>query len=322
MAKSKDKDKSKTKAKAKAKAKTKAKTKAKPKAKAKAKAKAKGKGAAAAKRSKKATLADKADRHVLYQDSVQSPEADLIFFEKTYREIRGKKPLVLREDFCGTALISSTWVRGGKKRRAVGVDLHEPTLQWGREHNLTKLNATQLQRLNLICGNVLDGGGEKADMTCAMNFSYGVFKARPELRSYFQAVYDQLADDGVFFTELYGGTEAVIEVKDRRDQDGFTYVWHQEKFNPISHETLCHIHFEFPDKSKIRKAFTYDWRLWTIPEVRELLHEVGFKSVRIFWEAVEEQSDGSGEFSGTGEYYPTEEEENQESWLVYLVAAK
>ncbi|MEM6991754.1 MAG: hypothetical protein AAF721_14705 [Myxococcota bacterium] len=177
-------------------------------------------------------------------------------------------------------------------------------------------------RVDLIHGDVLNPAGERADMTCAMNFSYGVFKTRAELRRYFEVVYDRLADDGVFFTELYGGTEAVVEVTDRREHDDFTYVWQQESFNPITHETLCHIHFEFPDKSKIRRAFTYDWRLWSIPEVREILHEVGFKSVRVYWEAVAEEEDGSGEFAGTGEYYPTEEEENQESWLVYLVAAR
>lgn len=282
----------------------------------------KAKGAAATKRSKKATLADKADLHELYQLTVQSPEADLEFFEKTYKDLRGKKPLVLREDFCGTAYISSTWVAGGKKRKAIGVDLDEPTLQWGRDHNLAKLTEGQKSRVNLINGDVLLAQGDKADISCAMNFSYGVFKTRAELRRYFEVVYDRLADDGVFFTELYGGTEAVVEVTDRREHDDFTYVWQQASYNPITHDTLCHIHFEFPDKSKRRKAFTYDWRLWSIPEVREMLHEVGFKSVRVYWEAVAEEKDGSGEFAGTGEYYPTEEEENQESWLVYLVAAR
>ena len=170
---------------------------------------------------------------------------------------------------------------------------------------------------------VLDGGGTRADMTCAMNFSYGVFKTRAELRHYFEVVYQQLADDGVFFTELYGGTEAIVAVEDEREIAGdeetggdFTYLWEQAAYNPITHETLCHIHFRLSDGSKIEKAFTYDWRLWSIMEVRELLYEVGFTSVRVYWEATDEDGDG------TGEYYATEHEENQESWLVYLVAAK
>jgi hypothetical protein len=177
-------------------------------------------------------------------------------------------------------------------------------------------------RVDLRQENVLDGGGERSDLTCAMNFSYGVFKTRGELKHYLEVVHEQLADDGVFITELYGGTEAIVAVRDEREIEGdeatggFTYVWEQEAYNPITHETLCHIHFELSDGSKIERAFTYDWRLWSIAELRELLYEVGFTGVRVYWEATDEDGDG------TGEYYPTEQEENQESWLVYLVAGK
>jgi hypothetical protein len=78
----------------------------------------------------------------------------------------------------------------------------------------------------------------------------------------------------------------------------------------------CHIHFEFSDRSKIERAFSYDWRLWTLPELRELLREVGFRDVQVYWEQVDADGDG------TGTFHPTEYEENQESWLVYIVAAK
>ena len=290
------------------------------KAKTKTKTKAKSRAKSKARKRKKKTIADKVDPHVLYQKSVQSPEPDLEFFTKVYRELRGKKPYVFREDFCGTAHISTTWVAKGKKRRAIGVDLDAKTLAWGRKHNIAKLPKSAQERITLFQANVLDGLGEKADMSCAMNFSYGVFKTRDDLRDYFKVVYDCLESDGVFFTELYGGTEAIVPIVDRREVDDFVYVWEQKKYNPITHETLCHIHFEFEDGSKLKKAYTYDWRLWSIPELRELLFEVGFDEVDVYWEAVEEDEDG--DYSGTGEYYPTEDEENQESWLVYLVAEK
>ncbi|MCB9714913.1 MAG: class I SAM-dependent methyltransferase [Myxococcales bacterium] len=273
-------------------------------------------------KAKGATLAETSDRHVLYQLSVQSPEADIEFFADRYRELRGREPKVLREDFCGTAFISATWAASADDRRAVGVDLDEATLEWGREHNLARISEDARSRVDLRQENVLDGGGEKADLTCAMNFSYGVFKTRAELRRYLEVAHASLADDGVFITELYGGVEAVIEVVDEREIEGsegvddFVYVWEQASYNPINHETLCHIHFRLKDGSTIDNAFTYDWRLWTIPELRELLYEAGFSSVRVFWEA----TDASGD--GTGEYVPTEKEDNQESWLVYIVAAK
>jgi hypothetical protein len=277
----------------------------------------------AAKKPAGPTLAERLDRHRLYQLSVQSPEADLEFFVARYKELRGREPKVLREDFCGTAYISATWAGSAKGRRAIGVDLDASTLQWGREHNLAPLSKDAQKRVELRQTNVLDGGGERSDMTCAMNFSYGVFKTRAELKHYLEVVFQQLADDGVFLTELYGGTEAIVAVQDEREIEGdeesggdFTYLWEQAAYNPITHETFCHIHFRLSDGSTIEKAFTYDWRLWSIAEVRELLYEVGFQSVRVYWEATDEDGDG------TGEYQPTEQEENQESWLVYLVAAK
>jgi hypothetical protein len=278
---------------------------------------------AKAKQAAEPTLAQRLDKHHLYQRAVQSPEADIEFFAERYKELRGREPKVLREDFCGTSYISATWAASAKGRRAIGVDLDTATLQWAREHNLAPLSKDAQKRVELRQANVLDGGGAKADVTCAMNFSYGVFKTRAELKHYFEVVFQQLADEGVFVTELYGGTEAIIAVQDEREIEGddqtggdFTYLWEQAAYNPITHETLCHIHFQLSDGSKIEKAFTYDWRLWSIAEVRELLYEVGFTSVRVYWESIDEDGDG------TGEYHPSEEEENQEAWLVYLVAAK
>jgi hypothetical protein len=265
---------------------------------------------------RKPTMAERADRHTLYQRSVQVPEADINNFELMFARTSKRKPLIMREDFCGTAFLSCTWAASHPKRRAIGIDLDAPTLQWGREHNLAAVSPAAQRRVELHQANVLDGVGARADITCALNFSYAVFKTRAELLRYFQVVFDKLVDDGVFITEIYGGTEAIIEVTDEREHKGFTYVWEQAKYNPINHDTLCHIHFRFPDGSKIDEAFTYDWRLWTVPELRELLAEAGFRKVEVWWEAVDEDGDGSGE------YRPTEEEENQESWLVYIVAAK
>lgn len=264
----------------------------------------------------KKTLAQRADRHALYQGSVQVPEADVEFFTDVFKKIRGRKPLSLREDFCGTAYLSSTWVASSKKRTAHGVDLEPEVLAWGKKHNLSKLNAEQRSRVTLTEGNVLHGAGGESDIVCAMNFSYCVFKQRSVLRDYFKVVYDKTKEGGLFFTELYGGFEGICEVQESRDCEGFEYVWEQANYNPITHETLCHIHFKFSDGSKIRKAFTYDWRLWSIPELRELMTEVGFSDTKVFWEIV----DGDGE--GTGDFKTTEEEENQDSWLCYIVGIK
>jgi SAM-dependent methyltransferase len=273
-----------------------------------------GKAPAAARKPK--TQAQKADRHDLYQRSVQVPEGDIAIFEQIFRSMGKRKPLRMREDFCGTAFLSTAWVKSDPKRIAVGIDLDGPTLEWGRAHNLATLTPAQRKRIRLVQGDVLDGDDEPVDLICALNFSYCVFKTRALLRRYFETVRRGLAEGGAFICELYGGTEAVVAIEDERRCKGFVYEWEQAEYNPITHDTLCHIHYRFPDGSRLDRAFTYDWRLWTIPELRELLSEAGFGKVEIWWEGVDEDGDGSGE------YHPTEREENQESWLVYVVATR
>ena len=274
--------------------------------------------------SKRKTEADRADQHDLYQKSVQAPEADIEFFTKVFEAQRGRAPLRMREDFCGTAYFSTEWCKSDPKRTAVGVDLSAETLQWGREHNLAEAPDDVRARIELIEGDVRSAHDvAPAELTCAMNFSFCVFKTRAELLEYFRAARAGLVEDGVFFCELYGGMEAIQEVEDHREVEGFTYIWQQARYNPIDHSTLCHIHFEFEDGSEIRKAFTYDWRLWTIPELRELMLEAGFREVRVYWEEVEDEEDSdpnTDELTGTGEYVEVTEVENQESWLVYIAA--
>lgn len=269
------------------------------------------------KRRKKRSLAAQADPLDLYQRSVQAPEVDVGFFTRVFKKERGRKPQFLREDFCGTALLAGEWVRSDRRRRALGVDFHAPTLAWGRRQAEERLKPKERRRLSLVCANVLDVTGPAADVTCALNFSFCALKTRRDLGHYLRVAYAALAPDGVIFCELYGGTEAVIEIEEEREvDDDFTFIWHQSSFNPITRETLCHIHFEMADGSRLERAFTYDWRLWTIPEVRELMAEAGFSSSRVYWEQVDDEGDG------TGEYQATESEDNQEGWLVYIVGIR
>lgn len=267
------------------------------------------------------TMAEQADRHVLYQESVQAPESDVEFFIDTYKALRGKEALSMREDFCGTALLSLDWCKTNPQRTAIGVDLDKPTLDWGREHNIVPANMTD--RIKLIEGNVLDTPEEKVDLTCALNFSYCCFKTRDELRAYFENARKGLKEDGILVLDLLGGTETMDELEEDRegdDDENYTYIWDQDKFNPIDHHMTCHIHFEFDDGSKMEKAFTYEWRLWMIPEVTELLKEAGYSKVRVYWEEFVDDEDDDEEMEGTGIYHDVTEAEQQESWVNYIVA--
>src|SRR5690606_14232288 len=117
-------------------------------------------------------------------------------------------------------------------------------------------------------------GSVKADVLAAQNFSFWIFKTRDALRDYFKYACDNLAERGILVADMMGGSECWEEEhRDVRKIKDFKYVWEQARINPITHEALFHIHFKFKDGSKLERAFSYDWRFWTLPEVCELLKE-------------------------------------------------
>ena len=265
---------------------------------------------------KRASMAEKADRHVLYEESVQCVEAEIDFVDETFKKLRGRKARLLREDFCGTANTSAEWVRRRKRNHAIGVDLDKDVQNWGRKQHLAKLRNGE-DRVTLLNEDVVTVNCDPVDAVLAMNFSYWIFKDRQRLRRYFENVYDGLVSEGIFFLDAYGGADAYREVRERTKYEKFTYVWHQASFDPINSHMLCYIHFTFPDGSRIKKAFTYHWRLWTLPEIRELLEEAGFQRSTVYWQGTEEET---GE--GDGVFEPAERGEADEAWIVYIVAEK
>ena len=163
---------------------------------------AKSKKAPAIAKKPRLTLADRADKFALYQRSVQSPGVDIAFFDAEFRKHRGRVPLKVREDFCGTALFSAEWCKTDPQRTALGVDLDGPTLEWGRTHTLAAAPPDAAERVTLAQADVRDTTLGKSDLIVAMNFSYCVFKAREDLRGYFAAARENLEDDGVFALEV------------------------------------------------------------------------------------------------------------------------
>lgn len=258
--------------------------------------------------------ADKADRHILYQDSVQCVESEIDFVEKTFSQLRTRKPISLREDFCGTMNTSCEWIRRSKSHVAVGVDIDASVLEWGKEHNLSTLEPSQSKRMTVCNDNVLTVDTGKVDIVLAMNFSYWCFKTRDLMKRYYQQVHKTLADDGIFFLDAFGGYEAFQLMEEEHDYKGFTYIWDQAAYDPITGDCTCHIHFKFKDGSKMKQAFTYEWRLWTLPEIQELLKEAGFSKVSVYWDTAEEDDDE--------DFVPCEHGEPYAGWLAYIVAEK
>ena len=258
-----------------------------------------------------------ADKHQLYQYSVQSSKEDVRFMTRVYKAVRGRLPLHFREDFCGTALLSSAWVGRGKEYSAEGFDICTKTLAWGQKHNLDPMGEDGA-RIKLHPKDVREKSTKKPDLRCAQNFSYFVFQNREDMRGYFKAVLKDLAKDGVFVMDIYGGPDAMQEMEEEREiEEGFTYVWDQDQYWPATGEYRAYIHFRFDDGTEMNKAFTYNWRLWNLTEILDILREVGFANVDTYWEGTDK--DGT---SGNGVYRKQKRGENCDAWVTYIVASK
>lgn len=238
--------------------------------------------------------AARADRHALYELAVQNVDELCRFIDLQFLLLRGRRPLGFCEDFCGTAQAACQFLRLGRRRRAIGIDIDQRVLDWARRHHLAALGRRQRQRIRLIRGDVRRVAVEPVDVVGAFNFSYWVFRKRGEMLDYFRCVYDRLTPDGVFFLDAYGGHDAFRALEEEQEQDDFTYVWEQADYNPLTGHMRTHIHFRFADGSELRRAFSYRWRLWTIPELREMLAEAGFSEVQIFREETGADGDGLG----------------------------
>ncbi len=262
-------------------------------------------------------LAETADPHELYEKAVQCVEAEIDFVDQTFQALRGRQARYLREDFCGTANTSCEWVRRRVGNYATAIDLDGEVLGWGAAHHLAALDVAQRERVVLLEQDVLEANTALQDVVLAMNFSYWLFKQRSQLRRYFASVRDALVDDGVFFLDCFGGYDAFRVLKEKTRHKHFTYVWDQAAYNPVNGDLRCHIHFRFPDGSRLQRAYSYDWRLWTLPEIREILAEAGFSSSTVYWQGWDEdENEGSGEFSAV------ESADADAGWIAYIAACK
>ncbi len=256
-------------------------------------------------------------KYDLYIKAVQSPETDVRFYQDRYHSIRGrsKKNLTLREDFCGTGIISTEWVKLNKNYSSFGVDLDPEPIKYGQENFLSQLTSSQKQRIFLLQKNVLAADIPTVDIIAAVNFSYFLFKDRVQLKKYYERVFQTLNMNGLAIFDIFGGTQCTDTITDRYKHKTFTYYWEQKNYDPITQFADFAIHFK--NKNKMYKnVFTYDWRMWGIAEVSDILKEVGFKEIKIFWEGTNRKGAGNGIFTETKKGEPCL------SWIAYVVALK
>lgn len=267
-------------------------------------------------RSNRPRRAETEDKYRLYEQSVQDTGFEYEFVDVNFRRIRGRTATRLREDFCGTARMCCEWVRGRPENRAIGVDFDPEVLEWSRANHMAALDDDQRARVTLLQDDVRSVRTEPVDIVLAMNFSWQIFEQRKVLVDYFAGVRDALVDDGILFLDAFGGYEAYQEIEEKTRHKGFTYVWEQESYDPVTGHMVCNIHFTFNDGSRMERAFHYEWRLYGLPELREILLDAGFSKVTVYMQGWDEDDEPDGNFQ------PAEHAEADAGWIAMISAEK
>lgn len=267
------------------------------------------------------------DRHALYEVAVQGVDWDLDFLERLYRARNGREARLFREDFCSTAALALGWTLRHPENRAWAVDLDPEPLAWARRHRLPFAREAG-ERVTLVRGDVRKARRPLADVTCALNFSWWIFHRRADLLAYLRAARASLAPGGLLVLNAFGGAKAERPLTERTRKSasngpdgepvpGFTYVWEQKRFEPLTRNLLAHIHFELRDGTKLSKAFTYDWRMYTLPELRDAVLEAGFRDFEVWsegWDAARR--------THTGRLHRRAKLDNDDCWIAYCAAYK
>lgn len=257
------------------------------------------------------------DKYEYYQNSVQSPEQDCEFLFQAYKDARGSDPKVMQEDFCAAFALCCEWTKLNDQTLAIGIDLDPEPLNYGTSNYLSKLTPPQRLRVTTILGDVMKAHDHpRPDIICALNFSYMCFKKRQMLLDYFKACYKNLAQDGILVVDCFGGGDTQSPNEHETEYESFSYYWDQDSFNPLTYEAQFYIHYKRPGEAKRLQVFSYDWRLWTLAELKDLFEEAGFRNTTVYWEGTDREGDGNGIFK------PTLTGEDCESWVAYMVASK
>ena len=244
-------------------------------------------------------MPDKPDKHDLYERCVQSP-AQLVPMLRAMHAVApassrcGPSPVepassrcVLAEDFAGTAALSYLWAEAHPDHHAIATDLDEPTLLRRPDH----------PRVTRVVADVRDAnradlaGSRPSDICFVGNFSIGYLHTRAELIAYLKGARARLNPSGIFLCDTYGGESAFTLGEVHRDHPfpggrRVRYTWEQRDANPLTGMVTDVLHFEIDRAGMVEHelpdAFVYRWRLWSVPELLDAMHEAGFDSTQVY----------------------------------------
>jgi len=251
------------------------------------------------------------DKHDLYERCVQSVEhlAPLI------RAIHGGQLSVLGEDFSGTAALSYEWIKR-EGCRAIAVDLDAGALAHHPDHTSISKVVSDVTTVPDTCDALFVG-----------NFSIGYMHTRAELVAYLRHARSRLTPGGVFVCDTYGGESSFTLGEVHRPTplpSGYIcrYTWEQRHADPTTAMVTDVIHFRIEKSGVIEiemyDAFVYEWRLWSVPELRDAMIEAGFAQTQVYAKLADAWDDEGNAYV---EPVMDAEDELEESYIV-LVAGR
>ncbi len=262
-----------------------------------------------------------------YRWAVQHPQAEVAFLARTFEHYFHRPATLLRDDFCGGAGIAMAWAAMSQDHRALAVDKHPPTCRWAMREAMRVL-AERAEDVVVVCADVGDARPPtvpRVEVTAAMNFGVLVYQTPATLVNYFRAARQSLKKNGLLVMDVYGGPGAMRPGVQSRavtppPASGvlpFTYHWEQVSVDHLTHRVRNAIHFEQRDGTWLRRAFTYDWRLWTLPELVEAMHAAGFDKAEVWCDTLDPATGQSD-----GRYRPIRSLPAREDWVAYVVGVK
>lgn len=249
-------------------------------------------------------------RYDLYRWCVQDAPAMCRFLDAAH----GKRPRRLREDFAGPAGLAATWAEQSPQHRSLAIDIDgKPLSHAPSAARLTKkiADATRAK--------------DKADVIALFNFAACEIHDRAALVAYFKRLRASLKPGGIAALDVYGGANAFIPGSlstharvpggGGGKQQKIGYTWQQVHADPDTGMVENHLHFTL-GKRKWKSAFVYNWRLWSIPELRDALTEAGFARV----ETYDRLGDAVDQHGNLRIRPVSPERPLDEDYVVYLVA--
>lgn len=251
-------------------------------------------------------------RHALYEHCVTDPPRLCRFIDA----VHARSPRVLREDFSGAGALARHWASRSPAHRAVAVDSDPRALR-----GVASSPRTTPRPLDVRAAR------DRADIIAATNFPVGYFHSRPDLVDYLRRVRARLKPWGLYLCDTYGGRDAFTPLKltaRLRGPAGETieHTWEQRSADPITARVVDALHFRVsvPRRRPIvlRDAFVYNWRLWSIPELRDALAEAGFRAVEVY-ATLGDAIDSKGRLRVRPLADPSELDDN---YVVYIIGRK